>query len=242
MNTPADVHALTGAYVLNALSPAEREQFEQHLHLCPTCALEVTEFTETSAWLANFVAEAPPPALRERVLATVECTPQNPPLASSPRPGANRRGRRALLVAAAAAVAGMMVLGLHSTAPSDQLDRQGVALSGGVGAGALLASADARVLSAPGPGGGTLSVVHAPSHAAAVLIARGMPAPPAEHVYQAWVIGPNGARSAGLLSATAPLVAHGVAPGDRIGLTVEPTGGSRQPTSLPVITTALPPA
>ena len=31
MTTPADVHTLTGAYVLNSLSSADRESFEQHL-------------------------------------------------------------------------------------------------------------------------------------------------------------------------------------------------------------------
>ncbi|MGW0523794.1 anti-sigma factor [Crossiella sp. NPDC003009] len=242
MNPSADVHALTGAYVLNGLSPAEREQFERHLHACPTCALEVTEFTETSAWLGNAVAETPPPALRERVLAVAEFTSQIPPLTGSPRVAGSPRRRRAVLLAAASAVIGMAVLGLHSTAPSDQLDHQAGAMAGRADAAALLAAADARVLSAPGPGGGTLSVVHVPGHAAAVLIASGLPAPPPGHVYQAWVIGPRGARSAGLLPAAAPLVAAGVAPGDRIGLTVEPAGGSPQPTSLPVITTALPAA
>jgi anti-sigma-K factor RskA len=61
---------------------------------------------------------------------------------------------------------------------------------------------------------------------------------PASETYQLWVIGPHGARSAGLLSRTGqvgPVLASGVASGDRIGITVEPAGGTASPTTTPVI-------
>ena len=61
---------------------------------------------------------------------------------------------------------------------------------------------------------------------------------PSGQTYQLWVIGPDGARSAGLLSGTGAVgqvLAHGVLPGDRIGITVEPAGGTAQPTTAPVI-------
>jgi hypothetical protein len=51
-------------------------------------------------------------------------------------------------------------------------------------------------------------------------------------------MGPDGARSAGLLSRTGragPVLASGVVPGDRIGITVEPAGGTSSPTTTPVI-------
>jgi hypothetical protein len=43
----------------------------------------------------------------------------------------------------------------------------------------------------------------------------------------------SGARSAGLLPG-GTLLASAVAPGDRIGITVEPAGGSHRPTTAPV--------
>jgi anti-sigma-K factor RskA len=48
------------------------------------------------------------------------------------------------------------------------------------------------------------------------------------------------AESAGLLTvtssgATAPALADGVLPGDRLGITVEPAGGTPQPTTTPVV-------
>jgi anti-sigma-K factor RskA len=61
---------------------------------------------------------------------------------------------------------------------------------------------------------------------------------PSTQTYQLWVIGPGGARSAGLLSGTGQIgqvLAAGVEPGDRIGITVEPAGGTSSPTTAPVI-------
>jgi len=36
-----DPHALTGSYVLDAVSDQEREEFERHLPQCPACDAEV---------------------------------------------------------------------------------------------------------------------------------------------------------------------------------------------------------
>jgi hypothetical protein len=56
---------------------------------------------------------------------------------------------------------------------------------------------------------------------------------------------PAGAQSAGLLPAshagsTSPVLAVGVAPGDRLGITVEPAGGTAQPTTTPVVVMPVP--
>jgi len=63
-----DLHGLTGAYALDALTGLELDQFEHHLHRCPPCENEVRGFRETSTRLAMAVAVSPPPGLRERVL------------------------------------------------------------------------------------------------------------------------------------------------------------------------------
>jgi anti-sigma-K factor RskA len=49
----------------------------------------------------------------------------------------------------------------------------------------------------------------------------------------------SGARSVGLLSVpdqTGQLLASGVRAGDRIGITVEPAGGTSRPTTAPIVT------
>jgi anti-sigma-K factor RskA len=48
------------------------------------------------------------------------------------------------------------------------------------------------------------------------------------------VIGPHGARPAGFVT-TGSVLASGIAPGDRIAITVEPAGGTTRPTTKPVV-------
>jgi len=68
---------------------------------------------------------------------------------------------------------------------------------------------------------------------------RVLPAPPDGRVYQVWVIGPAGTRSAGFLSGTG-LALTGVRAGERVGVTVEPAGGTSQPTTTPIVLVPVP--
>ena len=45
MNTPesADIHALSGAYAVDAVDDIERAEFERHLATCADCREEVAE-------------------------------------------------------------------------------------------------------------------------------------------------------------------------------------------------------
>ena len=85
----------------------------------------------------------------------------------------------------------------------------------------------------------TVTVVVSAGQQAAVVSAAGLRSLPSAQTYQLWVMGPDGsARSAGLLSRTGragPVLASGVVPGDRIGITVEPAGGTSSPTTTPVL-------
>ena len=65
------VHALAGAYALDALPAAERDRFERHLPDCRSCTDDVRGFTATATALGIAAAIEPPPELRQRVLAVV---------------------------------------------------------------------------------------------------------------------------------------------------------------------------
>jgi len=91
---------------------------------------------------------------------------------------------------------------------------------------ALLAVAAALVV---------LAVIMSRSKASAVFVGQSMPDVGRERALQLWVLGDGNPRSVGLLNAAAPIVAHGVKPGLRLGVTVEPAGGSRQPTTTPIM-------
>ena len=74
-----DLHALSGSYVLDALTEPERDSFERHLQHCSQCEDEVRGLRETAARLGLAKTLDPPPQLRPRVLAAAYRTRQLPP-------------------------------------------------------------------------------------------------------------------------------------------------------------------
>lgn len=225
-----DVHALAGAYVLGALtSDAERDAFEAHLGRCEMCAEEVGGLLATSAVLGRAVAQPPPPDMRARVLEQIARTPQEP---------AERRARvlrfprpATLLVAAClvvAAVAGGTAVRAQLRLDHEAASRRAIA--------AVLSAPDARPVTGRASAGGTITAVASPARQRAVITAAGLPSLPSARTYELWAIGAPGALPAGLIGAgdTAPLVASVPAGYDRIGLTVEPAGGSPRPTTTPL--------
>lgn len=75
----AEIHTLTGAYALDALSEGERESFEHHMAECTSCAAEVAELQATTTRLGMAVAVTPPPAMKAQVLAAARRVRQLPP-------------------------------------------------------------------------------------------------------------------------------------------------------------------
>ena len=71
------LHLLTGVYALNALDGEERGRFEDGLPFGHPTAQEARELSETAALLAaGTTPVAPPPALKERLMAQIALTPQ----------------------------------------------------------------------------------------------------------------------------------------------------------------------
>lgn len=218
----AELHTLTGAYALDAVSDVERAGFERHLGECAACRQEVAELRATGTWLGVAETVGPPPALKALVLADVTRTRQLPP-----RVAAFRKPRRAkafglrvaLFGAAAAAVVAVGVGVVTTSAPPAPVD-------------SVLSAPDATAIQGAGEGSATLVVSR--SRNQAVLLASGLPALDAGHVYQVWMIRAGEARSAGVLQPR--MLMSDIPPGtDRIGITVEPAGGSAGPTT-PAVT------
>jgi hypothetical protein len=86
--------------------------------------------------------------------------------------------------------------------------------------------------------GGTVTVVFSSQRDAAVITTSKLTSLPSGRVYQLWVMSSAGARSAGLVSQpvqASQVLAAGVRSGDKIGMTVEPAGGTSKPTTAPVL-------
>jgi anti-sigma-K factor RskA len=239
-----DLHTLTGAYALDAIDGAERDRFERHLHRCQPCDQEVRGLHEIAGRLAVAVTRVPPAQLKERVLAAAARTRQLPPAAVERRqPKLGRSWLPRVAVAfGAVGVAAALVLAFALSSAQRQLDTvraQDKAIS------AVLTAPGARILTARSTVGGTGTVVVASGQRKLIFTAAGLPQLSAAQVYQLWLIGPSRTRSAGLLppatgGRTAPVLAAGLQPGDRVGVTVEPAGGTTQPTTTPILVISVP--
>ena len=110
-----DVHDLTAAYALDALSADEAEAYEQHLGQCEPCREELVGLSETATALAfGAVAPAPPLHLRAAILDVARAERSN--VVPLPRRRWVARGA-ALAAAAAACVAVGLGVYLTRSAP-----------------------------------------------------------------------------------------------------------------------------
>jgi hypothetical protein len=240
-----ELHTLTGAYAAHAVSPDEAAEFEAHLADCVSCQLETRELSATVARMGEAEYDAPPAELKSRILAEVSRTRQLPPpgglhpqvVELAPR----RRNRLTLMVAASVAALAIIGGGIAGgiAVRADHRTQQVQAASAAIAS--VLSAPDARAVSANGPASARATAVVSDARQAAVFSAAGMPAASAGHVWQLWVIDASGARSIGLLTrhtdgSVSPVVAHGVpAVSASFGVTLEPAGGSKQPTTTPVL-------
>ena len=254
-----DLHPLTGSYALDALRGEELAEFERHLNHCPSCRSEVRGLRETAARLALATAERPPAAMRGRVLTVAERTRQLPPLTDEPpaRRGASRQARRARqlwmprisVAVAALGVAAAIVFGVTQNSTQDQLNSIRGQLSSAEAHNreltSVLAASDARLVSSPTSHGGAVTAIVAPGQGKLVVVTSGLPALPASKVYELWLLGPSVAKPSGLLSEprngqTDPVVTAGLVAGYKLGVTVEPAGGTLKPTTAPIVDMSLP--
>jgi len=248
-----DVHALSGAYVLDAVDDIERAAFTRHLAQCQSCANEVAELREVVAQMADLTEEPPPEGLRERVLAAVSRTPQiapAEPARTSERPvrassitAGERRWRRIAVAAVAAAVvaiAGTWVV--MDSRLRDERSQVGALRSERERIYAVMNAKDVLMRGADLPGGGRIAAAVSPSERAGVAMLAGLPVPPGGEVYQMWLIGGGKANSAVVLPvgvSGGTMLFDWVPGADTFGITIEPAGGSASPTTAPLGTIAL---
>ncbi|MEU0938748.1 anti-sigma factor [Embleya sp. NPDC005971] len=240
--TPADLHTMTGAYAVHALDEDERREFERHLTVCPACAQEVREFRETAARLASAVAETPSAQLRRRVLDGIVTVRQLPPElpARQPAVGAGPgRTRRVTVFVLAACLAAIGVLG--GVAIDQYRDARraehtvGAQRERAAVIEAVITAPDAVQASAPVTGGGTARVVVSRALDRTVLLTSGLPTLPNARVYQGWYVDHGRMRSIGTFRPGTALLAAAVDRASGVGVTVEPAGGSAQPSGDPIV-------
>lgn len=246
-----EIHALSGAYAVDALDDIERAQFERHLAGCCECRAEVDSLREAAGLLPATTSTEPPEGLRARVLADIAAVRPLPPLVddeaeaeptetteTTERSGGvvvplRRRHWLPRLVAAAAAV---VALGAGATVwhPWEQSSQTQANLSA---AEQILQAPDAETYVQRLPNGAEARLVRSRELHKAVVMTRNMPAAPVGKTYELWFQDPrDGMVPAGLMPQDGnTLVLEGDAStAIGAGITVEDATGSHVPTTDPV--------
>ncbi|MFI5523773.1 anti-sigma factor domain-containing protein [Streptomyces platensis] len=239
-----DLHTLTGAYALGALSEQESAAFTRHLAQCPACTQEVRELQETAARLALAVAEVPPAGLRTRVMAALPEVRQLPPRGRHATVVPLRRGMRhrlPYLAAAACLVVAALAGGLAVQARNeadDQRGRTARAEQQAAAVSALMTAPDATFHTTALKGGGSGTVVASERRGQTAFLYHGLPALPGQRVYELWYSRNGAMEPAGLVrtgsSSGTMLLTGGPQGADGVGVTAEPPGGSSRPTTAPL--------
>ncbi|HKE81285.1 MAG TPA: anti-sigma factor [Solirubrobacteraceae bacterium] len=228
-------HEEVASYVLGALPEEENERFEAHLETCDDCMREVAELqVAADALPLAAVQVAPPPELKDRLMTVVRSEAQLLQAAEAPaREAAPPREKRrrwwglrplpaiglATAVLAVAVVAGVLVTSGDNDAHTVQAKVT------------LVAAPNARASLEVKGDQGTLNV-------------SGFPPPGNNRVYQAWRMRGGKPVPAGLFrvggDGKATLaIEEPLKTGDQVLVTIEPGGGSAQPTSNPIAAASL---
>ena len=227
--TAHEIHALSGAYAMDALDDFERARFEAHLAACAECRAEVASLQDAAATLSTVTAVAPPAAMRAKILADIKTVRPLPPVVARIEA---RRPRRWRGLVAAAAVLGVIGGGTAVWQQTQDSTSDQVPLSA---ADRIITASDVTSISKDLGEDGKVEIYRSPSLGKAALKTSGLPAAPSGKVYQLWLRKAGHMVKAGFLTGSGSRKA--VFAGDATdatgaGISVEPAGGSDSPTIL----------
>lgn len=233
---PDDMHVLDllPAFALGSLDSDEAGRVQEHLLSCLICRNESDAFQDISAQLSFSAPDvAPPPELKDRLMKRVQATRPEPRRANQPvtRPWLERLlpawGWAGLVVIIALAAVNLLLW--------QRLGETDIFMAPGGMRAVPLSPPDSAsratgfvLVSADGDNG--------------ALVVDGLPPLPDDQQYQLWLIR-NGERTSGAIFSTDEESYGGMrirAPQSlldysAVGITIEPAGGSPQPTGLQVL-------
>lgn len=251
---PTEDPLLAAAWALDALDDDERAAYEDRLRSHPEERADADTLRETASRLG--AAVQPPTRLRASILDAIAATPQEAPVRTVPagvsdldvvrsrrahRNSATRRPARwSMFVAAAGIVVAAAGVGVGISSRSEQPPPISAEQSARQEVADLLSAPGAVVSTVAATGGGTATLVRADGRLG--VLTTGLPAAGDDHGYQLWLATGDTISSAGMLTVgtgggSATVVDLGTS--DGVGISVEPSRGSQQPTTTPVVFTAL---
>lgn len=188
---------LSGAYVLDAVTPDERQEAEAHLAQCMRCTRLVQELRSAVAFLPLSVPQVnPPPSLESRVISAIQkdiglsaMPTQRSRIVQPPRRARRQRWLPRVLVAAAVLMfcllGGMGALSLSLSHQVTSLQQQLAQAANQIHTSDAKAY-KVRGLASAQEVSGTL--LYFPSKNVTVLVMHGLPQLTGNQIYQGWLI------------------------------------------------------
>jgi anti-sigma-K factor RskA len=257
----SDPHLLLPGYALDALEPEDRRLFEDHLADCEDCRRELAEFAPAITDLSALTATPAPPQLRENVLSAItqvrqqepapSVDPQHSAVDDARRPAGaqvvrfaarDRRARAGRIVRTVAAVIGAAAVvaaialggwsyGRSQLSRTDRADRAAVSR--------IIAAPDAHTYRQQTPTGMRVTYLVSEQRNSALVVIENGAAPGNGRTYQLWTVRSRDGKPEFVPDRTfdnpdGPIILSGdIRSAAALGITVEPSGGSRQPTTDP---------
>jgi anti-sigma-K factor RskA len=220
-----EIRSMIAAYALGALDEREENIVREHIITCEECTAEADGYLLVSDSLTVTVAdEEPPPRLADLVLKEVGRDRH------APKPAPRTSGVWLRVVAAATSAAALVLGVLFVDVRSDlQSDREVLE---------LLVAGSGGIELAGETGGARLLGTESGS----ILVAAGLPAPPEDDVYQLWLLGEAEPVSAGVFGSSDDVIVFEseltIEGFEGAAVTIEPKGGSVQPTGPIIISSS----
>jgi anti-sigma-K factor RskA len=248
--TDQHVDELIDLYALGALEPGEQAAVGEHLDECPRCRARLEEAKQLVmmfAWTPD--QHDPPPALRDKVMQRMGHLQRAegrtrrswwerlalPQWFSSPR-----------LVLSGVAMLLLALLGWRVTQLQGQVTTLRAQLSEQQSLVAVLYEPDTRIIplvASDDPNATQGYLLFDPERERAVIKSTALAALPQDKTYQLWLIAGDQPESVGLLNSGQAAISiaaqRPISQYQAFGITVEPAGGSAQPTTTPIILTTL---
>lgn len=188
-----DIHALSGAYAVDAVDNFERAQFERHLADCSTCRAEVDSLREAGSLISETSAVSAPDSLRASVLTGIQMIRPLPPvMVAAAAAGRSTRRRFPALVAAAAALIALGGAGATVWHPWSDVQQP-----------SFTQAQDASTFTRALPDGGSVEVIRSKAQNAAVLSTHGLPELESGQSYALWLVHDGAYVKAGSIDADA---------------------------------------
>jgi anti-sigma-K factor RskA/putative zinc finger protein len=253
--THSEVSELLATFALDAVGTMESLQIEEHLAECPRCRAELDAHREVAAALGNSVeplpeglwegiasrlperSDAEPPPMPRLVPATDHEKGKDAAAVVHPLRARRHRGRIAALGAiAVGAAAAASVLGINLVRTDDQMSKLQSAISSSAPTAVetALETPGHKVIRMYGTNHHELAQFVLEPEGRGYLISSSLPGLSSNQTYQLWAIVGNEPISIGLLGQSPYMSTFTLAGPDglsRLGITVEPAGGSVVPSS-----------